>query len=440
MRSTRRPLVAMVVVLAAILAGCSGTDDESDVSQQDDAASEGSDQSGEQAAAAGQQATVTYWHAYSEEGPEVETLREVLIPRFEEDHPGITIEQVAVPYNDLRQKLITATAGDALPCLVRSDIIWVPELAELGVLVALDEEMDDFDAIAARTFDGPLSTTAWDGNHYGLPLSTNTRVLMYDAEVLADAGFAEPPSTFEELEALADALEGTDRYAFADGGTGGWNLFPWIWSGGGQITDADISQASGYLDSAESVAAIELLVSLYERGQIPDIMVGDEGGIATSDGLPQGRYATILDGPWMFPIFQGQYPDFDLQTAPVPAGPGGSISVVGGEDIVLTTACEDPDAAMEVLRFFLGEESQTEMAKVGQMSVLEELDVTALNDYYDVFVEQLATARARTPHPQYPQIEEVLSTQVQRAFSGEVSVREALTAAAEQIDDLLATS
>lgn len=80
------------------------------------------------------------------------------------------------------------------------------------------------------------------------------------------------------------------------------------------------------------------------------------------------------------------------------------------------------------------------MAKVGQMSVLAELDVTALNDYYDVFVEQLATARARTPHPQYPQIEEVLSTQVQRAFSGEVSVEEALTVAAEQIDDLLATS
>jgi multiple sugar transport system substrate-binding protein len=300
--------------------------------------------------------------------------------------------------------------------------------------------MPDFGDIASQVFDGRLATTAWDGSHYGLPLNTNTRVLMYDAEVLGEAGFGAPPSTFDELGALADALEGTDRFAFADNGTSGWNLFPWIWSGGGSVTNDDITQATGYLDSEASVAAIELLVSLHERGQVPDIMVGDEGGIPTSDGLAQGNYATILDGPWMFPIFEGQYPDFDLSTAAVPAGPGGSVSVVGGEDIVITTACEAPDAAMEVIRFFLSEWSQTEMAKVGQMSVLQDLDVTQLQDYYGVFVDQLETAQARTPHPQYPRIEETLSLEVQRAFAGEVSVQEALTSAAEQIDDLLAGS
>lgn len=437
MRS-RRSLLTVALVGAMVLAGCSGGDDDRDTASANDAADPVSqDTSGDGTDASG---TVTYWHAYSEDSPEVETLRDVIIPRFEDEHPDIRIEQVPVPYDELRQKLITATAGDALPCLVRSDIIWVPELADLGVLVALDEEMADFDDIASRTFEGPLATTRWDGHHYGLPLNTNTRVLMYDAAVLDDAGFSQPPSTFEELEELADALEGTDGFAFADNGTSGWNLFPWIWSAGGAITDDAITQATGHLDSPESVAGVELLVSLHERGQIPDIMVGDEGGIPTSDGLAQGLYASILDGPWMFPIFAGQYPDFDLSTARVPAGPGGSVSVVGGEDIVLTTACDAPEAAQEVLRFFLSEWSQTEMAKVGQMSVLEDLDVTELQDYYGVFVEQLATAQARTPHPTYPRIEEVLSTEVQRAFSGEVTVQEALTSAAQQIDELLAGS
>jgi multiple sugar transport system substrate-binding protein len=447
MRSRRSPLVVVALVAAMTLAACSGGNEDLNAAEAGDTASETSDGDGssdsddasgdDDAQATG---TVTYWHAYSEDSPEVQTLRDVIIPRFEEDHPGITIEQVPIPYDELRQKLITATAGDALPCLVRSDIIWVPELAELGVLVPLDEQMSDFDDIASRTFEGPVATTAWDGHHYGLPLNTNTRVLMYDAAVLADAGFDAPPATFDELEALADALEGSDRFAFADNGTSGWNLFPWIWSAGGSITDDAITQATGHLDSADSVAAVEMLVSLHDRGQIPDIMVGDQGGIATSDGLAQGTYATILDGPWMFPIFAGQYPDFELSTAPVPEGPGGSISVVGGEDLVLTTACDAPDAAMEVMRFLLGEWSQTEMAKVGQMSVLEDLDVTELQDYYGVFVDQLATARARTPHPQYPRIEEVLSTEVQRAFAGEVSVKDALTSAAQQIDELLAGS
>lgn len=425
-----------LVLLVAVLAAC-GSDNAADDDTSVPAATDESEQD-EGDTAAGDPTTISYWHAYSADSPEVETLRDVIIPKFEEEHPDIKVEQVAVPYDELRQKLITATAGGALPCLVRSDIIWVPELAELGVLVALDESMEDFQDIAATTFTGPLSTTAWDGKHYGLPLSTNTRVLMYDAQVLSEAGFDAPPATFAELEELGDALEGTDRYAFADNGTSGWNLLPWIWSAGGDITDPDITVSSGYLDSAESVAGIELLVSLHERGQIPDIMVGDQGGIATSDGLAQGNYATILDGPWMFPIFAGQYPDFELQTAPVPAGEGGSISVVGGEDIVLTASCEEPEAAQDVMRFFLGEFSQTEMAKVGQMSVLEGLDVTELNDYYGTFVGQLETARARTPHPAYPRIEEVLSTEVQRAFSGELTVQEALSSAAEQIDALLA--
>jgi ABC-type glycerol-3-phosphate transport system substrate-binding protein len=51
--------------------------------------------------------------------------------------------------------------------------------------------------------------------------------------------------------------------------------------------------------------------------------------------LATGKYATILDGPWMYPIFEAAHPDFDLQVAPVPAGDGGSVSVVGGEDVVV---------------------------------------------------------------------------------------------------------
>lgn len=391
--------------------------------------------------AEGESVTVTYWHAYNEEGPEAQALNEVVIPRFEEEHPGVTVEAVAFPYDDLRQKLITSTAGGTLPCLVRSDIIWVPELAELGVLVALDQQMPDFDELAGRTYEGTLATNLWDGTYYGLPLDTNTRVLMYNQEALEAGGMSEPPATFEDLQALAEGLSDDETFAFADNGTSGWNMLPWIWSGGGALTDEDITQATGYLNSPESVAAVEMLAELHDRGEIPDLILGGEGGIATSEGLPKATYATILDGPWMFPIFEAQYPDFDLQTALVPEGPGGSVSVVGGEDIVLTQSCEQPEAAMDVIRFMLSDFAQTEMAKVGQMPVLSDLgdQLTDIQPYYAVFAEQLQTARPRTPHPQYPKIEEIMNTEIQRAFRGEVSVQEALDGAAEQIDQILAS-
>ena len=83
--------------------------------------------------------TVTFWHAYSADSPEVDTLENTIIPAFEQLHPDVDVQSVPVPYDDLHQKLVTAVAGGELPDLVRSDIIWVPELANLGVLVPLDD-------------------------------------------------------------------------------------------------------------------------------------------------------------------------------------------------------------------------------------------------------------------------------------------------------------
>src|SRR5687767_4776011 len=111
---TRRHGHSLVVALAATLAlaavGAAGAADSAEIGEP------GAEVSG----------TVSFWHAYSADSPEVQTLEDVLIPRFEELHPDVDVESVPVPYDELHQKLVTAVAGGQLPDLVRSDIIWVP--------------------------------------------------------------------------------------------------------------------------------------------------------------------------------------------------------------------------------------------------------------------------------------------------------------------------
>ncbi len=118
---------------------------------------------------------------------------------------------------------------------------------------------------------------------------------------------------------------------------------------------------------------MQLLVNLYKGGELPKLILGDKGSLQTSDGLPKGKYATILDGPWMYPQFSTSYPKFVLHTAPVPAGPGGSISVVGGEDIVMTNVTPNKAAAEQFIDYMLSPATQLAMAKVGQMSVRTDL-------------------------------------------------------------------
>ncbi|MCJ7622126.1 MAG: extracellular solute-binding protein, partial [Anaerolineaceae bacterium] len=122
--------------------------------------------------------TVSFWHNYNEESPENEMLTKTLIPLFEEANPGIKIESLSVAYPDFRTKLMTAIAGGVAPDLIRVDIIWVPEFADMGALAALDEIMPDFDEYAEQVFPGPLSTNYWNGHYYGLPLDTNTKVML----------------------------------------------------------------------------------------------------------------------------------------------------------------------------------------------------------------------------------------------------------------------
>ncbi|GAA4162180.1 sugar ABC transporter substrate-binding protein [Gryllotalpicola daejeonensis] len=384
--------------------------------------------------------TVTFWHAYSADSPEVSTLEKTIIPGFEKLHPGVTVKDVAVPYDDLHQKLVTAVAGDQLPDLVRADIAWVPELANLGVLEQLDTDMPDFTKLSQGTYPGSLATNKWKGHYYGLPLDTNTRVELYNQQTLDKAGISSAPKTLDELVADGPKLKAAGSYAFADNGAGGWNVLPFIWSQGGDITNPDYTKASGYMDSDATVKAVQYFVDLYKKGYLPNIVMGGTGGLSTSDGLAKGNYATILDGPWMYPIFQSQYPNFKLQAAQVPSGSAGSISVVGGEDVVLTKSSKNKDAAAEFMRYLLSPDAQLAMAKVGQMPVLSDLDsqLTSINAYYAPFATQLKTAKPRPVTPAWSQIDTILQDEIRSAMKGDKTVKQALTEAAQKSDPLLA--
>ncbi|MFL5953204.1 MAG: extracellular solute-binding protein [Gaiellaceae bacterium] len=381
--------------------------------------------------------TITFWNAYSSDGPEVKRLEKVLIPQFQKTHPGIVVKDVAIPYDSLHQKLVTGIAGGQLPDLVRSDIIWVPELANLGVLEPLDKTLPDFKSLSAKVYPGPLATNYWKGHYYGLPLDTNTRTWNYNATTLQAAGLSGPPKTFAQLKQYAATAKAKGLYLYAESGTSGWNLLPWIWSAGGSLTNSTYTKASGYLNGPKSVAGVQMLVDMYKAGEMPNIILGGSGGLGTYDGITQGKYVSTLDGPWMFAILASS--GAKLVNTTIPAGPGGSVSVVGGEDIVMTKSSKNKAAAAQFTRFMLSPWAQNQMARAGQMTVLKSLtkQLVKIHPYYAVYLKQIANARPRTPTPKWPQIDKVIETELAKAFKGDETVQQALDSAAKQIDALL---
>ena len=379
--------------------------------------------------------TIRYWHTMSD--PETAQFQKV-IDAFEASNPSITVEATRYAYSDFKTALTTAIAGGDVPDTARMDIVWVPEFASQGALMQLDGTLSSFDLIAASVFPGPLTTNMFNGHYYGLPQNTNTQVLLYNKAIFDQAGITAPPATMEEFAANACALSdaATGTYGYAEGGTYFWAPAPIFYAFGAKVVDDNITTATGYINGPESVAAFTMLKDLYDRGCLSPNLMG--GGIATDAGHATGIYAMIIDGPWMVDIYKGNYPDFKVNFAPVPAGPNGTSSVVGGEDVVIMDGSTNKEAAGKWVSYLLTAESQKTMAEVGVMPTLASLaGDPSMPAHFAVFMEQLKTAQARVPSPRWSDMDTAISNAYQRILSGDQTVQEALDQAATEINALL---
>lgn len=385
--------------------------------------------------AAQDKVTVNFWNTYSD--PENAQLAK-LIAKFEADNPTIHIEPTQYAYDDFKKALLTSIAGGEAPDAVRMDIVWVPQFAQQGALLQLDSAMPNFKDIADSVFPGPLATTHWDGKYWGLPLNTNTQVLLWNKTLFDKAGITAPPATVQEFVDDACKLSSGDtQYGFAMGGTYFWAPAPLFYTMGGKITDDAMTTADGYINGKDSVAVFQTMEDMYSKGCISPNVLG--GGIGTAQGHATGMYAMIIDGPWMVDIYKHDYPDFQVNFAPIPAGANGkNSSVVGGEDIVVSATTQHQAETLTWVNYLMSEQSQLFMGQVGVMPVLKSLTGSKdLPPYFEVFMKQLETAQARLAHPKWDDIDGAINAAFTKILKGEMGVQDALDEAAKTIDGLL---
>lgn len=412
--STLRKLLAVVLACTLLLSACA-------------------------ALAEGETVTINFWHHYSAQSAENETLMNVLIPAFEAENPGIKVNAVSHEWAELHDKVLVSANSNALPDVARCDIAWLPEFQKMGILVALDEEMPDFTEVSGQLLDSAMSTAQIGGHCYGLALNTNSKIVFYNTAMLEAANVAVPTTMHEWVEAV-NALSGENEngqqvWGWNEPALAGWNICPFIWSFGGALTNEDQTVATGYVNGPATVKAVETFAQLVRDGAITGFNAGD---IPMTDGFGTGRYAMMLEGPWKSAELAGAYPDVAYGTAPIPAGEGGSVSVLGGEDIAMFNTA-NREAAWKFMQFMTGEYAETEMAKCGQIPVNKaalESD-TVKNADYAPFIEAIQTAKARPTVAAWSEMDNGLQVALTAVVSGEKTAQEALDALAAEWDELL---
>lgn len=448
-----KKVLAILLTTATCLAALAGCSNSAPVQTKNDSESQETDNAGENTAqeadnapasessgADGKEVTINFWHHYSAQSAENDTLMNVLIPKFEEENPGIKVNAVSHEWGDLHEKILISAQSDTLPDVGRLDSAWIPEFEKMGILVALDEEMPDYSDTAARLLDSAMSTACIGGHSYGLALNTNSKILFYNVQALADAGI-DAPKTMDEFTAAVKALSGTNEngqqvWGYNEPALAGWNLCPFIWSMGGSLTNEEETKASGYINSPETIEAVQMLADLYSEGAITGWNSGD---IPMTDGFGTGRYMMLLEGPWKIAEMEGAYPDFEYATTEIPAGKGGSISVLGGEDISMFNSA-NKDAAWKFIKFMTEPFAQEEMAKCGQIPVNKEAleSDTVKGADFAPFIDAITTAKSRPTVACWSEMDSELSVAITAVMNGEKTAKEAMDELAVTFDEMLA--
>lgn len=379
------------------------------------------------------QTTITWLYPGGEQ-PVSRQLWQGHVERFHEKYPDIRVEVIDVPWDLAHDRIVSmALAGDA-PDLIQMGSRWIPEFAELGILLELDEYVTP--EKLAMYYPALVNTVTYKGKLYALPRAYSTQALIYRADLMD-----QPPATWDELVETALAIQ--ERFPGMYGfGIGGANhvstlsqYFTILFTYGGRVFD---DQGNLVLDSPEAVAALQRYVDFYRKDQIvPNPLEYNR------EQLPElfrsGRIAMFVTGPWGGPNI-GLPPENDqvpYASARVPTGPAGTATEVVSDSTGIYAGTRNLEAALLFLDFITSEEEQRWRDTVGgyvpQGPAFAERPEFQENPYFRTFIEM---AQFGSPQPKptlWEPFQDVIVHMVQSALLGIVSPEEAVKQAAQEL-------
>ncbi len=435
--------VVSLVVLAVLAAACGAQSGETtDDTQVAPEASSTQATTSTAVEASTEPIELTFWNYWDGKNGEV---IQSLVDQYNQEHPEVVIENVFVGWGDLLPKLQAAAAGGDLPDIAAADLVWMPKLTRSGSLVPLDDYIGAAGLDLTDFYPELLEVGRYEESVFSLPVSTNNLELFYNKELFAAAGLDpdKPPTTWEELRAMAAQCtdQSTGVYGmelFTEPGEGlTWQLQVYLWQAGGDFLNEDLTAAAFNSPAGEQAV-----------GFWTDLLYEDESALLAPWGqFGQGKACMVMDGSWMVGIW-GADPPFDFGTAPMPyPADGRPATNMGGEQIFLfQTDPERQQAAFDFIVWLTSTDVQVEWAQeTGFMPVRE--TVASSSEYLShvrenepralPFVESQQYARSRPAVPNYPEISDAFSREIERALLGEVEIDAALAAAEQAVNDLL---
>lgn len=290
--------------------------------------------------------------------------------RFLQENPNVTIEfEIIPPFERFRQYLIADEAGNP-PDITFQGAANTYTLATSGRVVPLNQYMEGHPYLNPQNLaSAVLDVETVDGQYYGIPTTTDVRLLYYRKDLFAQAGLDPnaPPTSREQLLEYAQALtQGEDRWGFgfiADNSLHTPHM--WMchtWTGGGELLAED---GKAVYDGPPGIAAAQFYYDLVNTLRVSPPQVISTDYDASVRALVGGQYAMAVLGSWSWETaLLGALgaEKIGWTKLPVPAG-GRDASFSGGWSWMISQKSQHQDVAWRYLEAINSEQVALTLGK-----------------------------------------------------------------------------
>jgi arabinogalactan oligomer/maltooligosaccharide transport system substrate-binding protein len=323
---------------------------------------------------------VTFWHAYGT-GSAEETAMTKLVAQAQADLPGIKINVLQIPFNDVFNKYRTDVAAGGGPDMFIAPNDSLGDDARAGLIADVTDLLKGkLDGVNQLAIDGMTV----DGKMYGVPESLKAVALYYNKSMMPT-----PPATTDELKSM---MEGGTPISIS---FGCYHMYGFYGAFGGKIFD---DKWTVIADQGGVVDAISYLNDLYQIDKKAGIPI-DDGNAAAP--FKEGKIAATTNGNWALGDYKAALGD-NLAVAPLPKGPNGPATpFLGVDGFYINPNSPNKDAAIQLALYLTNKASQTAMMNDAG-HVPARTDVTITDPLVKGFLD--AFNAGSTIRPQVPQL------------------------------------
>ncbi|CAN7373936.1 ABC transporter substrate-binding protein [Neorhizobium sp. LjRoot104] len=374
-----------------------------------------------------------------------------LIAGFEKKFPNVKVETIAVPSNEIINRVqadIVAGKQPDVAQLTFRDLIFIASDLGGNALEDMVSPAELKEHLAGMIPKG-LELGKVDGKTYGLAYTFSTPVLYYNGDLFKQAGLDpnNPPKTWADVNIAGKAIkEKTGKNGFFPGAYGpsdGTFVYQAIvMSNGGKVRDGN---KLTYADS-NAAEAVRMLRDMVDSGAHAKIDPASGSDTFAAGNLGMFVYTTATLGAYK----KASAGKFDLRIAPMPSF-GEKATAPTNSGSALFVFSKEPArqrAAYELLKYLTSKEAYTIItSKIGYLPL--RLDIVDDPNYLGPWVkenpmfranlEQLnrLTANVAFPGPNYRQVEKMMMDSVREAVFGKGDPIATLKAAQDQGQELM---